>query len=420
MKTLSIMAALAVAVAAPQIASAAPPTCESLQTADSVPNIYMQVGDTQTNLLKRLGRLLRDNVDDDGTPTGTPHPIRIVFITDPSCTNINTIYADTATSLPMAQVMNYLPSQTEDPNWDPTKPTLTCTLAGPHQLDVANSALFNSACPTPPAGSANARGVVVPVQGPTQAYVLAVPTAAQPIAITFEEAYFVFGFGMAGMVTPWIDETQLFVRKTTTSTLLAWAANLGIPAGQFKGIQEAGSPDVAAHVIAGMPSALGILGAEVYDASRTTMRALAYRAKGQYAAYYPDSSSSARDKKNVRDGHYTVWSPTVWMYIAQAADGKTPITDDAAYVVNLITGNAKVPPKTFSVIGDAIAPVGLVPICAMGVNRDHEGGVLSLFTPPTSCVCKYEASVSTSSCVACDDTKPCAQGVCRENFCEAR
>ena len=38
-----------------------------------------------------------------------------------------------------------------------------------------------------------------------------------------------------------------------------------------------------------------------------------YKRQGQYYAYYPDSTSSSIDKKNVRDGHYTVWSPTIWM-----------------------------------------------------------------------------------------------------------
>ena len=42
-----------------------------------------------------------------------------------------------------------------------------------------------------------------------------------------------------------------------------------------------------------------ILGDEVYDANRTLFKALAYRAYGQYRAYWPDSSVTSRDKKNV-------------------------------------------------------------------------------------------------------------------------
>ena len=52
--------------------------------------------------------------------------------------------------------------------------------------------------------------------------------ASSQTAITFEEAYFVFGFGMAGMIEPWSDETAMFIRTVTKSTLLAWAANIGV------------------------------------------------------------------------------------------------------------------------------------------------------------------------------------------------
>jgi hypothetical protein len=409
MKRLSILIALAIAapVAVPRAAEAA--NCESFTDA---PIVYLQVGDTQTNLLKRLGRKLRDNKDADNTP----HPIRLVFITNPSCTNINAIY--TPVAITATTVMQYLPSLAEDPAWNADDPlhsaTLTCTLGAARVPDVANSALFNSACPAPPTPPVAVRAV----QGPTQAYVLAVPTAAEPIAITFEEAYLVFGFGMAGMIAPWTDEAQYFIRKLTTSTLLAWAANLGInPASKFKGFQEPGSPDVAAAVIGGTPASIGLLGAEVYDASRTTMKALAYRAKGQYAAYYPDSSSSSRDKKNVRDGHYTVWSPTVWMDLENPVG--TPVSLDARYVINLITGGTIDKDPNFDMLKDAIGPVGLVPTCAMQVNRDHEGGELSLFTPTTSCTCKYESVVATTTCATCDATHACATGTtCRAGFCE--
>ncbi|HET9627806.1 MAG TPA: hypothetical protein VFP84_40890 [Kofleriaceae bacterium] len=418
MKRLSLLIALASAVALPRAARA--DDCDKLHEDDPqhpAPIVYMQVGDTQVNLMKRLGRAMRDN----------GHPVRMVFITDPSCTNINTIYGQTSTTIPKGQTLQYLPSKLEDPAWDAGNPmhsaTLTCSAPAAIVPHVANSALFNSACPAPPATPGGL--TVVPVQGPTQAYVLAVPTAAVPNAITFEEAYFVFGFGMQGMIAPWVDEKQLFIRKPTTSTLLAWAANLGIPAGKFLGVQEPGSPDVTAAVQSGTQASIGILGAEVYDGNRTTLKALAYRAKGQYAAYYPDSSFAARDKKNVRDGHYTVWSPTVWMYTKDASGA--PTDPDAKYIVDLITGSpldAGMPaPTGFSVIADAIAPVGLVPTCAMQVNRDFEGGELRRFTPPTSCTCTYEKATipnKPSACAACDANTPCATGVCREGLCEAR
>ena len=44
--------------------------------------------------------------------------------------------------------------------------------------------------------------------------------------------------------------------------------------------------------------------------------ALAFQANGQTKAYYADSTSGARDRQNVRDGHYPIWGPvhffTTW------------------------------------------------------------------------------------------------------------
>jgi hypothetical protein len=363
--------------------------------------IYAQVGDTQLNLMKRLGRALRDNA---------PKPITLVFLTSGSCTNIAAIY----TRVAITASMQYVPSVAEDPAWTPASATLACTIpagAGPVP-DLAGSALFNSACTTdPPPATVHLE------EGPKQAYVLAVPTASEQNAITFEEAYFVFGFGMPGMVQPWIDETQLFIRTVTKSTLLAWAANIGVPGAKWKGVRFDGSPQVvtALQTSVAPKAAIGILGAEVYDANRATLKSLAFRAKGQYAAYFADSTSSSRDKKNLRDGHYTVWSPTVWMDTVDA--GGAPVVPDTRYVIDLIAGKTVTPAPSFDMI-DIIAAVGLVPDCAMGVKRAFEGGPLSLYSPAESCVCKYESLVDTSSCTTCTDT--CAAGVCRGGYCEVQ
>ena len=375
-------------------------------TCDTLPNpIYLQVGDTQLNLMKRLGRALRDN---------TGKPITLVFITSGSCTNITAIY--TRVAITAGTNMQYIPSITENGNWNPlTSPTSTCTAPpGGVVPDIANSALFNSACTTDPAPA------TVHLQtGPTQAYVLAVPAASSQDAITYEEAYFVFGFGSAGMASPWVDEAQMFIRTVTKSTLLAWAAQIGVPADKWKGVRLDGSPMVVAGLSGSTApeKAIGILGAEVYDGLRGTLRALAFRAKGQYAAYYPDSTSTSRDKKNVRDGHYTVWSPTVWMDTTDA--GGTPVKSDTRYVTDLIAGKTVSPAPSFDMIS-IISAVGLVPDCAMGVTRSFEGGPLALYHPTESCTCTYESLVDSSSCATCSPTQACTTGVCRGGFCEVQ
>lgn len=404
MRRLGLLIALAVAM--PHEAMACPtttPVCDTLENP-----IYLQVGDTQTNLMKRLGRALRDN---------TAKPITMVFLTSGSCTNIQQIY----TRLPITASMQYLPSVGEDPAWTPSSPTCPCTApTGGVVPDIANSALFNSACTTDPPPV-----TVVLTEGPKQAYVLAVPLASSQTAITMEEAYFTFGFGLAGMISPWNDETQMYIRGTTKSTLLAWAANISVPGGKFKGtVPGMGTAkDSSPAVVAALQTspdpekAIGLLGAEVYDAQRTTLKSLAYRAQGQYAAYFADSTATSTDKKNVRDGHYTVWSPTIWMDTVDAA--LAPVKPDARYVIDLIAGRTVTPLQNFDMIG-VISAVGLVPDCAMGVKRSFEGGPLSLYSPAESCKCKYESLVDASSCATCSPTQACGSGVCRNNFCEVQ
>jgi len=405
----AITAMATLIITATRLADAAAPCPSPAPQCATLPSpVYLQVGDTQTNLMKQLGRKLRDN---------TPRPIALAFVTSGSCTNIDVMYNRSAR---ITANMQYIPSTAEDPTWLPTDPTCPCVPPSPDGPgtpgtfpDIGNSALFNSACTTvaPPA-------TVALTTGPAQAYVLAVPEMSTQTAITYEEAYFVFGFGMAGMIAPWGDETQLFIRTTTKSTLLAWAANISVPAAQWKGVRFDGSPMVvsALETATGdnLEKAIGILGAEVYDGKRSTLDALAFRARGQYAAYYPDSTSESRDKKNVRDGHYTVWSPTIWM---DNVTGGVPNNPDARYVIDLIAGKATA--TTFSAT-EVVANVGLVPDCAMRVKRAFEGGPLSRYEPTTSCTCKFEDVVDTSTCATCNGSTPCASGVCRDGFCEEK
>lgn len=403
MTRLLVTGALLLAFAAPRSAAAA--DCDTLNLGTLV---YAQVGDTQSQIMKRLARALRGN---------TAKPITLIWRTSPSCVNIDQIFMQTP--IPAATVMQYVADATTDPAWTPQTQNLTCTVpVGGMIPDVANSALFNSACPNGATTPAHVRAV----NGGTQAYVLAVPEASTQTAITFEEAYFVFGFGAAGMVTPWVDEAQMYIRALTTSTLLAWAANITVPGPKWKGAQQTGTmgSQLVVSMLAASTSpqaAIGILGAEVYDNERTRLNVLAYRAKGQYAAYYPDSTATSRDKKNVRDGHYTVWSPTVWM---DRVNGTTPLNDNARYVVDLLTSSTTITSVPNFDMLSSIAAVGLVPVCAMRVQRSFEGGPLSLFTPPQSCTCKFESLTDTTSCATCSPSQACTTGVCRSGFCEVQ
>jgi hypothetical protein len=308
--------------------------------------------------------------------------------------------------------MGYVPSSTEDPAWTPEMPPISCTPPAGKVPDITNSNVFVSAC------SRTLPPTIAEVHGPVQAYVLAVPAAnIADRAITFEEAYFIFGFGMMGGILPWSDETQLFVRTATKSTLLSWAFNISVPASKWKGVRyDKSSEVVTALTTSPTPGkALGILGVEVYDANRSKLNVLAFRAKGQNYAYYPDSTATATDKKNVRDGHYTVWSPTIYM---AKGSGNVPTNPAAKYVIDLIAGRSAVPAPAFNPVS-LVVGAGIIPDCAMRVARDFEGGNLRPYTPAESCTCSYEKlATGTTTCQTCTTT--CAAGVCRNGLCEER
>ena len=351
------------------------PSCTSL------PNtVYLQIGDTQEPVIKALGKALRDS---------TANPMTIVYTTSGSCTNIDAFYNDT----PITVNPKYIPSKAESPTWTATAASPSCVIQpGGHAIDLANSALFVSSCnpADPPAG-------IKLFQGPIQAYTLAVPKASSQVAMTAEEAYFVFGFGENGQVTPWNDEKFLFVRTATKSTLLTWAAILGVPAAKWKGVRYDKSSEVqnAVSQSTSADKTVGLLGAEIYDGARATISALAFRAYGQELAYYPDSTPSSFDKRNLRDGHYVSWSPTVW--IAKVDGSGVPTNPRAKYIIESLLGKADLTPTPDFKPLDIVISKGLVPDCAMEVTRDHEGGDLSAYHPSEPCGCYFESRVGGSS-----------------------
>jgi len=239
--------------------------------------------------------------------------------------------------------------------------------------------------------------------------------------MTYEEAYFVFGFGptlleaMSASISPWLTESELKIRLPGKSTLLAWRrpSRCRIRTGTARVRQVDAGRERAAQ--------LGQSNRSARHSRRRSLRRPPRQADdprvpraGQYAAYYPDSTSSSRDKKNVRDGHYTVWSPTIWMENVDA--GGAPTNDDAHYVIDLIAGHTVATAPNFAP-NVTVANVGLVPDCAMRVDRMYEGGPLSLYVPPVSCTCEFENAVDSSSCETCVTTT-CSHGTCRNGYCE--
>lgn len=396
-----VAAVVAIAIGlASRTALAAPPACTTL------PNpLVIESGDTQEPLLKTLGQKLANAAT----------PMTVVYNLTGSCTLTQDVYSGKK----LAVNLSYVPSANDPnaPGWDPSKPSPQCTIDPSGQpIDLAISALFVESCNlgAPPAG-------IIQIKGPEQGYSFVTNPQSTQQAIVAEEGYFVFGFGMTGQIAPWTDETQLFIRPPTKSTLLSLAANIRVPGPKWKGVPLDKSTQVvnavAMPMTASLDSVLGILGTEVYDANRQSLKVLAYRAYGQHHAWFPDSDFTSHDKRNLRDGHYTLWSPTV--YLGGSSDGTTFSNANAQRFMDLVLGNV----VEADVNGlDAVIAKGLVPDCAMKVKRDTDGGDLSLYTPAAPCGCYFESKVpnGSTSCTACTDDGPCNGGKCRHGFCEAQ
>jgi hypothetical protein len=394
--------------------------------------VYIESGDTQEPLLKELGRKLRDEAN-----------VSIVFELTGSCTLAPNLYNSVA--IPKNTTMMYIPSTAENPAWTTADAEDTCT-TDPNNGVTPNlgiSALFPSSCAglgAPPAGIGS-------FNGPIQAYDFIVPTAefATQTSISAAEAYYAFGDGANNPVTfngaaEWNVPSQFWLRPATKSTLVATAFNINLTATQMtKAEADGGTSDgrnleaASTGVLTGVTTstsmqAIGILGDEVFDQNRGKgINALAFQAFGQSYAYYPDSTTSSFDKQNIRDGHYTLWSPTV--YITPVDNTNTPTNAAVKYITDLVLGQTATPPNGLADGGTAIdglgaiVDVGLTPNCAMQVQRAGDGAPLTPYTPPAPCTCYFlskvpQAAALPASCVTCSANTPCATGTCNNGYCE--
>lgn len=426
---------------------AASAAAQTLPDADvdctALPNpLFIEAGDTQMRMLGELGRRLRDAAE----------PMTLVYLPRSTCTVAENVYTAKNTT----EVMRYVPSTAEQAAWDGT-PRQCRNQAGGIPIDVGIGATFISSCsdsvqqlqPT----------TVRRIRGPVQGYGFVVPEGIVDTvpAITREEAYFVFsGRGAAANAVPWVAEANpeggtptLYIRGVTTSTLLTMAANVApelLPASSWVGYRLMGQEDRSNVVLGGVSGAagtpldqatVGILGVELYDRERNRLDVLAYAARGQNYAYYPDSTPTARDKRPLRDGHYVPWGYTE--YLTAVDESGAPLGANAARLIQIVTGA----PETRLVSAPGVEPAfdidalsiiatnGLVPECAMSVQRERDGGDLSLYAPDVPCGCFFETvqdpSLLTSppaswqsECVTCTSDSDCSAGACRRGYCEVR
>lgn len=266
--------------------------------------------------------------------------------------------------------------------------------------------------------------------GPVQAHVFIQPATATSGHVISQEAFYHL-FALSN-VPPWTNDCHIFRRNFTSGTLNTIAQSLGVLPHFFQG-REMGCTDMMLGAMRSMAADDGALASQaigIYDVingerdkAEGAVRTLAFQARDQECGYWPDQSIGARDKRNVRDGHYVVWDNLHLYYNPSAADRQVYIP--------LIAAN-KLPGARRKAMLSSIIHGALIPQCAMKVqwlinSENPRDRSLTPFKPQNRilCNCFYDlVTTGEAPCRPCEqEDGPCttlggAAGTCYFGFCE--
>lgn len=375
------------------------------QSCSTLPNVVVVSGSTAVrSLVQRVApALARASGADQMT---------VVYKGTGSCAGVTALAADAAptgacaTGACVTGTANY---------WDAAGTMQSCNLdpAGSH-IDVALSDVFPASCAGVDTSHLRAtQTVVIP-------FAFIAPHASAQVAIDTREAYLAYGFGMAGQVTPWNNEAFLFRRDALSGTQITIAKAIHVPENRFLGVDTMGTGGMLSRV--GMSTSadatLGFAGTDAIDAARSAVTILAYRHWAQNEYFWPDSRHDTFDKRNVRDGHYSLWGYEQAVVLTGA--GGSPVSVRGQRLADLLSGGAAVSGID---VTQLTIQSNLVPLCAMEVSRATDGGDFAVYDAPEPCGCYFDASVpmGATSCRTCANDGACgAGGHCRHGYCEAR
>lgn len=302
--------------------------------------------------------------------------------------------------------------------FDGTNAPVQCSFGSGAPVDVGISDVFSTSCNA--AYTPNSR--IAEYLGPVQPMTFVVPTASQEKSISAEMGRVVFGRGSTDpQAAPFTDPNLYFIRNSSSGTQQMISRAINVDARQWWGVDRGGSSAVKNLLLTVDPArvngAVGILSSDFADAERSRLRILAFRARNQICGYYPDSTLFARDKRNVRDGHYSIWGP---IHLYAAVSNGVPNAAAGALVTRFTVA------RLDQSLLDAIIKAGLVPQCAMKVTRTEEMGAVAPFAPDFQCGCYYEATVpggqAPESCKTCNGPSECPASApaCNNGYCEAK
>jgi ABC-type phosphate transport system substrate-binding protein len=331
---------------------------------------------------------------------------------------VTILYAEQGSCVGVSAILSGTPAAGPFVYWDQAGTEQSCTVAAPVNAHIGVSDVFATSCLRLPGGLPSN---VEDFLGPVQSMTFVVPKGSTQTSISAEAAYYVYGFGAASGVDPWVDESRIFQRDSQSGTQRMVAAAIGVEGTIWRGTRTTGSGDLRAKVSAALPSeaALGILSSEVAQENRQTLRVLAYQHYGQNCGYYPDKEETSNEKQNVRDGHYAIWGP-LHLFTQMGSNGY-PANAQAADVIGFMTGTRPAPSGIDLVTLEAQHHV--IPQCAMRVSRSEEIGAMSSFAPAQSCSCFYDKVANGSTdCMPCSNKTDCpaATPFCNYGYCEIR
>jgi len=260
--------------------------------------------------------------------------------------------------------------------------------------------------------------------GPIQSMLIVVPKQnATTTSISAEQAADIWGCGANGGITPYIDEAAIEQRSATSGTQILIGRAIGVSPGAFKGVSNSGTGPLITSLLAVSDpmKAIGFVAADAYQSAANAgkMNALAFRAFNQTKAYYADSTATAIDKRNVRDGHYAIQSPLNF-FAPLTAGQPDPLAKKA---LDYISGSVPIDATKASGYIDIVANAGDVPTCAMTVQiAPNSSGYFGPYKPAVACGCYFESVVTQTSpvgCTPCAATTTCPAGTtCQTGFCE--
>jgi hypothetical protein len=248
--------------------------------------------------------------------------------------------------------------------------------------------------------------------GPVQTMVLAVPVGSTQTSISADAAYMVWGFGSGSGVSPWTNEAYLLQRSGSSGTQSMMAATISVDPFEWHGIMHSSNQAVLADMLAAAASpdtsaqeaTMGVLGADFVEDNRAQINVLAFQDRGQTCGYYPDSTPTAHDKQNVRDGHYPVWGPS--HFIAPVGTNGQPIDVTVSEFIDALSGTTAIGGLNLL---QTYQERHVIPLCAMHVTRTSDGQDYQPYSPPTSCSCYYDfLTTGQTNCVQCSNSGDCA------------